>query len=153
METASVVCPVTFFTNRLGGRVAALAVDLANCVSPNVFSFSKRDLIVSTIGRLGGPSAVPARAVDRVNVALLANEDAGKSRLFLHLVNLSCDPFGSVELEVGAPYAGGTVDVLDGANWRPLPVVWRNGRMTVPADVAVYGTLALRVCRAATSSR
>ena len=138
---------VTFFENKLGGRVAALAVNLGGCVSPNVFSFAKRDLIVSTLKRLGADDQMPARVLDRVNVALHANEDAAKSRLFLHLVNLSCDPFGSAVFDVAAPYAGGAVEILDGAAWRPLSAAWKDGRLTVAADVAVYGTLVLRISR------
>ena len=140
---------VTYFENRLGGRVAALAVNLeGKCFTPNVFSFAKRDLIVSTLKRLGANGLMPARVIDRANVALHANEDSAHSRLFLHLVNLSCDPFDSAVFEVAAPYAGGAVEILEGATWRPLSVTWNGSRMTVPADVAVYGTLVLRLHKA-----
>ena len=96
---------------------------------------------------LGGESAIPVRVIDRANVALVANKDEDGGRLFLHLVNLSCDPFATVVFEVLPPSAGGKVEILDGAVWRPAKAVWREGRLTVEADVGVYGTLALRIGR------
>ena len=136
---------ITWFENRLGGKVAVMAVNLAGCKSPNVFSFAKRDFLVRLFRRLGGEGAVPARVIDRANVTLLANEDTEHGRLLLHAVNLSCDPADTMAFEVAAPYAGGGVEVLDGATWRRGDVIWRDGALVVSAPVNVYGTLVLQL--------
>ena len=138
---------ITFFENALGGRVAVMAVNLAGCQSSNVFNFRKRDLLVDIFRRLGGARAVPARVLDRANVTLLANDDG--ERLFLHAMYLSCDPADSFVLEVLPPYAGGRVEILDGAEWRPANAAWDGTRLTVrpPAKVKVYGTLELRIAK------
>ena len=138
---------ITYFENARGGKVAVMAVNLAGCKSPNVFSFAKRDLLVTLFRRLGGEGVVPARVVDRANVMLLANDQVEARRLFLHAVNLSCDPADSFELEIAPPYMGGAVEILDGATWRTADVAWSGRRLTVrpSAPVNVYGTLILRI--------
>ena len=137
----------TWFENALGGKVVVMAVNLSNCKSPNIFSFVKRNMFVTLFRKLGGDSVVPAYVVDRANVMLLANEDAESKRLFLHATNLSCDPIESVELEILPPYAGGRVEVLDGAKWCAADVVWSGNRMTFRSSspVNVYGTMVLRI--------
>ena len=136
---------ITYFGNALGGKVAVMAVNLADCKSPNIFKFEKRDLFVRLFRRIGGERAVPAHIIDRGNVMLLANEGSG--RLFLHATNLSCDPADLFELEVMPPYAGGKVEILDGAEWRNADVTWNCNSVTVrpSSPVNVYGTLILRV--------
>ena len=138
---------ITYFENALGGRVAVMAVNLAGCQSSNVFNFRKRDLLVEILRRLGGERAVPARVLDRANVTLLANGDG--ERLFLHAMYLSCDSAESFVLEVLPPYAGGKVEILDGANWTEANAVWDGLRLKVrpPAKVKVYGTLDLRIAK------
>ena len=137
----------TRFRNRLGGRVAVMAVNLKDCVSPNLFSFAKRDLIARLLIDLGGEEAIPARVIDRANVTLLANEDAGQTRLMLHLVNLSCDTADGVEFEVGNRHAGRRVEVLSGSEWRDADAKWDGRRFRVRASVPVYGTLVLRLVK------
>ena len=137
----------TLFRNRLGGRVAVMAVNLGGCVSPNVFSFAKRDLIARLLVDLGGEEAMPARVLDRANVTLLANEDAERMRLMLHLVNLSCDTADGVEFEVCRRHAGRRVEVLDGSEWREADAKWKGRRFMLRASVPVYGTLALRLVK------
>ena len=136
---------ITYLENALGGKVAVMAVNLADCKSPNIFKFEKRDLLVRLFRRIGGERAVPARVIDRANVMLLANDDA--ERLFLHAVNLSCDPADSFVLEVMPPYAGGAVEILDGATWRAADAKWDGNLLSIrpPSSVNVYGTLVLRV--------
>ena len=136
---------ITYFENELGGKVAVMAVNLAGCKSANVFNFKKRDLLADLFRRLGGDCAVPARVVDRANVTLLANEN--DERMFLHATNLSCDPADSFVFEVVAPYAGGSMEILDGAKWVAADAKWEGGRVTVrpPSPVKVYGTLVMRI--------
>ena len=136
---------ITYFENALGGKISVMAVNLADCKSPNIFRFQKRDLLVRLFRRIGGERAVPARIVDRGDVMLLANE--GSERLFLHAVNLFCDPADSFELEVAPPYAGGKVEILDGATWRDADAKWNGGSVTIrpSAPVNVYGTLVVRI--------
>ena len=136
---------ITYFENALGGKVAVMAVNLADCKSPNIFRFQKRDLFVRLFRRIGGERAVPAWILDRGNVMLLANEGSG--RLFLHAVNLSCDPTDSFELEVVPPYAGGKVEILEGAAWREADATWNGSNVTIRsyAPINVYGTLVLRI--------
>ena len=136
---------ITYFENELGGKVAVMAVNQAGCKSSNVFNFRKRDLFVDLLRKLGGDRAVPARVVDRANVMLLANENS--ERMFLHAVNLSCDPADSFVFEIVAPYSGGNVEILDGAKWVTADAKWDGGRMTVrpSSPVKVYGTLVLRI--------
>ena len=138
---------ITYFENELGGRVAVMAVNLAGCQSSNVFNFRKRDLLVKMFRQLGGDRVVPACVLDRANVTLLANDDG--ERLFLHAMYLSCDPADSFLLEVVPPYAGGRVEVLDGAEWKPADAEWRESRLALrpPAKVKVYGTLDLRIAK------
>ena len=136
---------ITYFENGLGGKIAVMAVNLADCKSPNIFRFEKRDLFVRLFRRIGGERAVPARVIDRGNVMLLANEGSG--RLFLHAANLSCDPADSFEFGVVPPYAGGKVEILVGAEWRDADAAWDGNGVTIrpPTPVNVYGTLVLRI--------
>jgi hypothetical protein len=137
----------TIFRNRLGGRVAVMAVNLKGCVSPNLFGFAKRDLIARLLVDLGGEESIPARVIDRANVTLLANEDAERTRLMLHLVNLSCDTADGVEFEVCRRLAGRRIEVLDGCEWREADAKWDGRRFKVRASVPVYGTLVLRLVK------
>ena len=139
---------ITYFENALGGKVAVMAVNIADCKSPNIFRFEKRDLFVRLFRRIGGERAVPARILDRGNVMLLANE--GSERLFLHATNLSCDPADSFELEIMPPYAGGRVEILAGAEWRDADATWNGRSVTIrpSSPVNVYGTLILRIRKA-----
>ena len=136
---------ITYFENAVGGKVAVMAVNLADCKSPNFFSYAKRELLVKMFRRLGGDRAVPVYNTDRANVMLVANDDG--ARLFMEAVNLSCDPVESFEFEVAPPYAGGKVEILDGASWRDAGARWDGARFTVKphAAVHVYGTLVLRI--------
>ncbi|MBR2838315.1 MAG: hypothetical protein IKE55_06020 [Kiritimatiellae bacterium] len=138
---------ITYFENALGGKVAVMAVNLANCKTPNFFSYAKRELLVKVFRRLGGDRAVPVRNTDRANVMLVANDDG--ERLLLEAVNLSCDPADQFVFETMPPYAGGKVEILDGAAWRDAGAAWDGGRFTVkpPAEVDVYGTLVMRIAK------
>ncbi len=157
LETAGAVCAtefstgpkrqpaITYFENALGGKTAVMAVNLAGCKSPNLFSYAKRELLVKMFRRMGGARAVPVRNTDRANVMLVANDDG--ERLFAEAVNLSCDPAEKFEFEVAPPYAGGRTEILDGATWRDAGAKWRGDRVTVvpPAATDVYGTLIFRI--------
>jgi hypothetical protein len=96
---------------------------------------------------LGGEESMPARVIDRANVTLLANEDAERTRLMLHLVNLSCDTADGVEFEVCRRLAGRRIEVLDGCEWREADAKWDGRRFKVRASVPVYGTLVLRLVK------
>ena len=136
---------ITYFENGLGGRVAVMALNLANCKTPNFFSYAKRELLVKLFRRLGGEKAVPVRNTDRANIMLVANDDG--NRLFMEAVNLSCDPAEKFVFEVMPPYDGGRVEILDGATWRDAGATWSGNRFTVKpsAETDVYGTLVLRI--------
>ena len=136
---------ITYFENAVGGKVAVMAVNLADCKSPNFFSYAKRELLVKAFRRLGGDRAVPVYNTDRANVMLVVNDD--DARLFMEAVNLSCDPVESFAFEVVPPYAGGKVEILDGASWRDAGARWDGTRFTVKPRAAahVYGTLVLRI--------
>jgi hypothetical protein len=69
--------------------------------------------------------------------------------MFLHAMYLSCDPADSFVLEVLPPYAGGKVEILDGAEWKTAAASWDGERLTVrpPSKVKVYGTLDLRIAK------
>lgn len=140
---------VTRFVNGLGGRVGVLALDLRDAITPNLFAFRKRDLLVEVCEWLAD-GHLPIRVVDRPNVMLLANEDKGRTRLFSHLVNLSCDVQLSVSFAVAPRYAGGAVEILDGATWKSADCGWKGRELTVRADVPVYKTLVLRLKRKGT---
>ena len=136
---------ITYFENERGGKVAVMAVNLAGCKSSNVFNFRKRDLLVKIFRQMGGDRTVPARVIDRANVTLLANDDG--ERLFLHAMYLSCDPADSFMFEIMPPYAGKSVELLDGAEWKPADAKWEGTQLMVrpPSKVKVYGTLDLRI--------
>lgn len=138
---------ITYFENAVGGKVVVMAVNLADCKSPNFFSYAKRELLVKMFRRLGGAAAVPVYNVDRANVMVVANDDG--ARLFMEAVNLSCDPVESFEFEVTPPYVGGKVEILDGASWRAAGARWDGAHFTVKPRAAahVYGTLVLRIVR------
>ena len=131
----------------IGGKVAVMAVNLANCKTPNLFSYAKRDLLVKIFRKLGGDCAVPVRNTDRANVMLVANDDG--QRLFMEAVNLSCDPAEQFVFETMPPYAGGKVEILDGATWRDVGATWNGNRFTVnpPVEIDVYGTLIMRIAK------
>ena len=136
---------ITYFENELGGRVAVMAVNLAWCKSPNFFNFAKRDLLVEMFRRLGGDGVVPVRVVDRANVMLVANDDG--ERMFVEAVNLSCDPADEFVFEAMPPYAGGKIEILDGATWRDADASWDGNLFTVkpPVEIDVYGTQIMRI--------
>ena len=136
---------ITYFENALGGKVAVMAVNLANCKTPNFFSYAKRNLLVKVFRRLGGERAVPVWNTDRANVMLIANDDG--ERLFLEAMNLSCDSAEKFVFEVVPPYAGGKVEILDGATWRDAGAKWDGNHVAIrpPAEIDVYGTLVLRI--------
>ncbi len=136
---------ITYFENAVGGKVAVMAVNLADCKSPNFFSYAKRELLVKVFRRLGGAAAVPVYNTDRANVMVVANDDG--ARLFMEAVSLSCDPVESFEFEVAPPYVGGKVEILDGASWHDAGAKWDGARFTVKPRAAahVYGTLVLRI--------
>ncbi|MBQ3289468.1 MAG: hypothetical protein IJH50_08690 [Kiritimatiellae bacterium] len=138
---------ITYFENSLGGKIAVMAVNLAGCKSPNIFSFAKRDFLVGLFRRIGGDRVVPVRVIDRANVMLLANDDG--RRLFAHAVNLSCDPADSFVFEVTEPHAGGNVEILDGAEWVAADAKWDGRRVAVrpSAKTNVYGTLIIRIAK------
>ena len=138
---------ITYFENAVGGKVAVMAVNLADCKSPNFFSYAKRELLVKMFRRLGGAAAVPVYNTDRANVMVVANDDG--VRLFMEAVNLSCDPVETFAFEVAPPYVGGKVEILDGASWRDAGAKWDGARFTVKPRAAanVYGTLVLRIVR------
>ena len=138
---------ITYFENALGGKVAVMAVNLANCKTPNFFSYAKRELLVKVFRRLGGERAVPVWNTDRANVMLIANDDG--ERLFLEAMNLSCDSAEKFVFEVVPPYAGGKVGILDGATWRDAEAKWDGNRVAIkpPAEIDVYGTLVLRIAK------
>ena len=136
---------ITYFENAVGGKVAVMAVNLADCKSPNFFSYAKRELLVKVFRRLGGAAAVPVYNTDRANVMVVANDDGAS--LFMEAVNLSCDPVESFEFEVAPPYVGGKVEILDDASWHDAGAKWDGARFTVKPRAAahVYGTLVLRI--------
>ena len=138
---------ITYFENALGGKVAVMAVNLANCKTPNFFSYAKRELLVKVFRRLGGERAVPVRNTDRANVMLIANDDG--ERLFMEAMNLSCDPAETFVFEVVPPYVGGKVEILDGAAWRDAGAMWEGNRVTVkpPVETDVYCTLIMRIMK------
>ena len=138
---------ITYFENGLGGKVAVMAVNLAGCKTPNFFSYAKRDLLVKIFRRLGGDRAVPVRNIDRANIMLVANDDG--ERLFMEAVNLSCDPAEQFVFEMLPPYAGGKVEILDGATWRDAGATWDGNRFAVKpsAETDVYGTLIMRIAK------
>lgn len=135
----------TLFKNSLGGTVAVFAINLENCVSPNIYSFSKREFILKLLRKMGGADVVPARVVDMANITLIANEDQQKSRLMLHLVSMHCDIASSVTFEIGTGYAGGAVQILDGSTWHDADAKWTGNRLTVSTSIPVYGTVVLNV--------
>lgn len=134
------------FANRLGGRVAVMALNVEDVRSPNLFCFAKREMLAAVFSWLGGDEAVPVRVIDRANamVQARASEEEG---LFVHMTNVSCDPFSSYEFDVAGRWRGGKVEILDGSAWRPADATWR-GRslhLTSCVPVPVYGTLVFRI--------
>ena len=136
---------LTVFKNRLGGKIAVMAVNLKGCVSNNLFNFSKRDLLARVIEDSGGEDALPARVLDRANVTLIANEDIERGRLLLHVVNLSCDSADTMLFEVAPRHAGRPVEILKGTRWLRADADWDGRRFRLRAPVSVYGTLAIRL--------
>ena len=135
---------LTRFRNRLGGRVAVLALDLRRAVTANLFCARKRELIAEAYEWLT-EEPLPLRVCDRANEMLLVREVEGG--LVAHLVNLSCDVRESYRFIVAPRYAGGKVEILDGATWRPADVDWEGTILTVRAGVPVYKTLVFRCAK------
>ena len=133
---------VTRFRNRLGGRVAVLALDLREAVTANLFCSRKRELLAEAYEWLT-EEPLPLRVRDRANEMLLVRE--GEGGLMAHLVNLSCDVRTSYAFAVSPRYAGGAVEILDGAAWKPADSAWSGTTLTVRANVPVYKTLVLRI--------
>lgn len=136
----------SYYENELGGKVAVTALHMAWCKSPSFFCPWKRDMFVKLFRKMGGERIVPARILDRGNMMLFAND--GDERLFLHAVNISCDPVDYVKFEIVAPYSGGKVEILgtDGT-WQKADVRWKGDQLAVklPDPVNVYGFFDLRI--------
>jgi len=146
-ETNRVQSAVTRHVNALGGRVVVLATCLRDATPTNLLNYRKRQMIVDAITWLGGESAIPVRTDKEVNVLVFANEDAAKTRLFVHATQLSCDAISSLTLVVAPPYRGGRVEVLEDGRWKPLAADGRDGRIVIPCTLHLYGTLAVRIVR------
>ncbi|MGI6496997.1 MAG: hypothetical protein ACOX5G_13160 [Kiritimatiellia bacterium] len=136
------------FENARGGRVVTLAANLAWCKSPNVFSFRKRELLVSAIRWLGGADALPVVADREAAVLLIANEDAAKTRLLVHAVNLSCDERPGYAFAVSPHWVGGRVERLEAdGSWRAAEAAWTDAQLTIRGRFPVYRSLTLRILK------
>jgi len=131
--------------NALGGRVVTLATALTDCTATNVLNFRKRRLLLEAFDWLGGASAVPVRTDTDVNVLVFANEDAARTRLFVHATQLSCDPLDALTLVVMPPYRGGRVEYLREGEWIPLAAAWQGAKIVIPRPMHVYDTQAVRI--------
>ena len=135
---------VTRYRNRLGGRVAVIAVNLANAKTPNLYNQAKCELLVQTIRWIGGEEVLPVCVVEEANVMVVASENAEAGRLMVHALNLSCDTCRGITFEVSERYRNAAVEVLEGEEWRKVEVVREGRKLRVPCELAVYRTL---VCR------
>lgn len=133
--------------NDLGGRVVVMAASLTDCKANNILNYRKRNLLLEMFTWLGGDGVIPVRTDQEVNVMLFANEDARKTRLFVHMTQLSCDPLDAMSLVVTPPYRGGRVEVLEDGVWKPVDATWQDGRVTVPCKLHIFDTLAVRITR------
>ena len=136
----------SYYENELGGKVAVTALHMAWCKSPSFFCPWKRDMLVKLFRKMDCERIIPARILDRGNMMLFANDD--DKRLFLHSVNIACDPVDYVKFEVVAPYLGGAVEILhhDGT-WQAADVKWDGNILKVKLHdaVNVYGFFDLRI--------
>ena len=133
--------------NRLGGRVVTMAVAVRGLTSPNVFNYLKRDFIHEQIKWLGGESAVPAHVFNAPKVYMLARES--EKTLFLHGVNLSCDPVRDIVFDLAPEWLGAGVETLgaDGV-WRKADCAYEKGRLRVKTGgVQVFGYFDFRLRR------
>ena len=60
-----------------------------------------------------------------------------------------CYPAYLFVFETLPPYAGGKVEILDGATWRDAGATWDGNRFAVKpsAETDVYGTLIMRIAK------
>lgn len=133
--------------NRLGGRVVTMAVTVRGLTSPNIFNYPKRRLIHDLLKWLGGESVVPAHVFNAPKVYLLARES--EKTLFLHGVNLSCDPVQDLVLDLSPEWIGAGVEILgqDGV-WRKARYSYRDGRLHVETGgVQVFRYFDLRLSK------
>lgn len=138
---------ITRFENAAGGRVAVIAMALANIKSSNVFCFPKKNLLIEQFGWLGGDDAVPVYAKDRANTYVLAREDVDEKTLYVHAMNLSCDTRDSYAFGVAPRFARSRVMLLDDATWRDAGAEWSEDGRTfrISDDVPVFKTMIFKV--------
>ena len=140
---------LTRFRNAKGGRVSVMALNVGQATkTPNLFCFPKRRLLMEEIAWLGGADALPVCAHGLANLYVLARDTP--EGLFVHAMNLSCDTRQELAFSLAPRWAGGEVELLDGAQWRRVDATWSaddGGRavLRVKATVPVYGTCALRI--------
>ena len=138
---------LTRFRNAKGGKVSVMALNVGQTQTPNLFCFPKRRLLAEEIEWLGGPDAVPVRVCDQANLYILARDT--EEGLFVHAMNLSCDTREEMSFYVSRRWAGGGVEILDGAVWRKADCFWSDAGgsaiLRVKTSVPVYGTCALRL--------
>ena len=138
---------LTRFANARGGRVVTMAVNLAGCLAQNVFHGRKRALLDACFVWLGGDEALPIRTTGLPNVMVTANANAG--RLFVHALNLNADPIDAFRFRVAPSWAGASVEILCGAEWRPADAaaVWTGDELSVRAATPLFRTLVFRMIR------
>jgi len=136
---------LTRFRNARGGRVVTMAANLAGCSARNVFNARKRALLDDCFVWLGGDEALPVRTVGLPNVMVTANANA--ERLFVHALNLNADPVGTFRFRVSPSWRDASVEILDGAMWRPAgaDAVWNGDELSVRAETPIFRTLVFRL--------
>ena len=133
----------TIFENELGGRVAIFALWFDYCRAPNLYCEAKRRIMYRVFDWLGGTEY--PRVLDRKNMWLLAKKDRTDGKLSLLLTNLLADEQPSVKLRVPKAWNGGTVEILDGATFRPAQADWSGENLVVREKLAILRPVVVRL--------
>ncbi len=136
-------CGLMRCVNRLGGRIV-LSPTAFSTHSANFFGYRKRELLRRLIGWLS-PEALPAAVLEAPNVSLTVNRPRTGNALVLTVINLGTDPIGNLKLALAPSLAGGNIERLEGASWRPVAHAWRQGMLEIPLDLTVLKPQILRL--------
>lgn len=123
---------VTYFENRLGGRVGVMAQGLSGNNSSSLFSPRKQELLKLLFDKISR-GALPVTSTATPSVWLLAAESRDGKELMVMVNNLAGETRDDVRLEFSAKWTGKPVCRLDAdGNWVPCGMTaanWRPKRM------------------------
>lgn len=143
---------MTRYENPQGGRVAVMGMSVKNNLSSSLFNYRRQRLIQSLVVWLGAKDIVYVK--ERAKTFCILNRPSAKYKKefsgVVTLINLSPDPFESVELRIPAEWCEKCkIKYLDGnGTWKNASCKYGNGSVEIFQPMTVCDPLYLCFCKA-----